>query len=59
MFSLYPLIGKYLAGTAASGLYEAKLGKEEMGGQTHIFSAAYNENEFDEIKKICDHIIFN
>ena len=59
MFSLYPLIGKYLAGTAASGLYEAKLGKEEMGGQTHIFSAAYNENEFDEITKICDHIIFN
>ncbi|PWM44168.1 MAG: carboxynorspermidine decarboxylase [Clostridiales bacterium] len=59
MFSLYPLIGRYLNGTAASGLYEAKLGYEEMGGETHIFSAAYNEDEFDEILKICDHIIFN
>ena len=59
MFSLYPLIGKYLSGTTASGLFEAKLGKEEMGGETHIFSTAYREEEFDEILKICDHIIFN
>lgn len=59
MFSLYPLIGKYLAGTTASGIFEAKLGFEEMGGETHIFSTAYNEDEFDEICKICDHIIFN
>jgi len=59
MFSLYPLIGRYLSGTTASGLFEAKLGKEEMGGETHIFSTAYREEEFDEILKICDHIIFN
>ncbi len=59
MFSLYPLIGKYLAGTAASGLYEAKLGKEEMGKENHIFSPAYREDEIDEIISICDHIIFN
>lgn len=59
MFSLYPLIGKYLSGTTASGLFEAKLGFEEMGKQTHIFSPAYSENEFDEILEICDHIIFN
>ncbi|MFR2767178.1 MAG: hypothetical protein ACLTAI_01845 [Thomasclavelia sp.] len=30
MFSVYPLIGKYLDGTTASGLFEAKLGHEEM-----------------------------
>ena len=59
MFAVYPLIGKYLAGTTASGLYEAKLGHEEMGGETHIFSAAYNQDEFDEICEICDHIVFN
>ena len=40
MFSLYPLIGKYLNGTTASGLYEAKLGAEEMGKENHIFSPA-------------------
>lgn len=59
MFSVYPLIKEYLAGTTASGLYEAKLGYEEMGGETHVFSAAYNEDEFEEICTICDHIVFN
>ena len=59
MFSVYPLIGRYLAGTTASGLFEARLGREEMGGETHIYSAAYVEKEFDEILKLCDHISFN
>ncbi|MCL2081814.1 MAG: carboxynorspermidine decarboxylase [Oscillospiraceae bacterium] len=59
MFSLYPLIGRYLHGTAASGLFEARLGFEEMGLENHVFSAAYKENEFDEILKLCSHIIFN
>ena len=59
MFSVYPLIGKYLSGTTASGLFEAKLGKEEMGGETHVFCAAYTDKEFDEILEICDHITFN
>lgn len=59
MYSLYPLIKKYLAGTTASGLYEAKLGKEEMGKETHVYSPAYREDEIDEIADICDHIIFN
>ncbi len=59
MYSTYPLIRQYLAGTTASSLFEAKLGYEEMGGETHIFSPAYNENEFDEILNICDHIVFN
>lgn len=59
MFSVYPLIGRYLDGTTASGLFEAKLGYEEMGKETHVFSAAYMEKEFDEITKICDHISFN
>ncbi len=59
MFCEYPLIGKYLSGTTASGLYEARLGHEEMGGENHIFSPAYRESEIDEIAEICDHVIFN
>ncbi len=59
MFSVYPTIAKYLDGTTASGLYEAKLGAEYMGLETHIFSPAYNPNEFDEVLEICDHIVFN
>ena len=41
MFSLYPLIMKYLDGTTASGLYEARLGREEAGGEGHVYSPAY------------------
>lgn len=59
MFSFYPLIGEYLSGTTASGLFEARLGREEMGGETHIFSAAYRDDEIDEILALCDHVIFN
>lgn len=59
MFYFYPLIGKYLNGTAASGLFEARLGHDEMGKENHVFSAAYREEEFDEIASICDHIVFN
>ena len=59
MYALYPLIGQYLDGTTASGLFEARLGKEEMGGETHIFSPAYRTEEFDEIVRLCGHIVFN
>ncbi len=58
-YACYPLIGKYLSGTAASGLFEAKLGHEEMGKENHVFSAAYLPHEFDEILLLCDHIVFN
>ena len=59
MFSVYPLIGQYISGTTASGLFEAKLGKEEMGKENHVFSPAYREDEIDELADICDHIVFN
>lgn len=59
MFSCYPLISRYLSGTTASGLYEARLGKEEFGGETHVFSPAYRPDEFDEILTYADHLVFN
>lgn len=59
MFSLYPLLREILDGTTASGLYEARLGKEEFGKETHVFSPAYREDEFDEILKYADDIVFN
>lgn len=59
MFYFYPLIGKYLCGSTASSLFEAKLGFEEMGKEVHIYAPAYKEEEFDEICEICDHIVFN
>lgn len=58
-FHFYPLIGKYLSGTTASGLFEAKLGFEEMNKENHVFSPAYKDEDMDEITDICDHIVFN
>lgn len=61
-FSCYPLykwIGQYLYGTAASGLYEARLGKEEMNKESHVFSAAYRDDEIESLIKYSDHFVFN
>ena len=59
MFSLYPLIGQYISGTTASGIFEARLGKEEMGKENHVFAPAYKEKDMEELVQICDQIIFN
>ena len=59
MFYAYPLIREYLAGSTASGLYEARLGREEFGGETHVFSPAYREDEFEELLTYADHFVFN
>ncbi|MDP4119373.1 MAG: carboxynorspermidine decarboxylase, partial [Bacillota bacterium] len=58
-FFMYPLISRYISGTTASGLFEARLGAEEFGKETHVFSPAYKPDEFDELCKICGHIVFN
>ena len=59
-FNTYGILGKYLAGTEASGLYEARLGAEEMPeGEVHVFCGAYKESEFEELLKYADHIVFN
>lgn len=58
-FYEYPLISKYISGTTASGLYEAKLGYEEMHKENHVFSPAYRQQDMEEILNICDHVIFN
>ena len=59
MFRVYPLIGNYLAGTTASGLYEARLGAECMGKENHIFSPAYRPEEMGEILSLCGHVVLN
>ena len=59
-FDLYPLLAPYLAGTEASGLYESRLGREELPQkENHVFCAAYRVDEFDELLHYADHIVFN
>ena len=59
LYALYPLISRYIDGVCASGLYEARLGVEEMRAQTHVFCAAYAPRDIPELAKICSHIVFN
>ena len=59
MYATYPLISRYLAGTTASGLYEARLGREEFGGEVHVFAPAFKDADLEEIMEIADHIVFN
>ena len=59
MYSVYPIMREYLAGSTASGLYEARLGHEHFGGETHVFSPAYREEEFEQILQFADHMVFN
>ena len=59
MFSAYPLIRDDLAGTTASGLFEAKLGREHFGKGVHVFSPAYTQEDFTQLLELCDHIVFN
>ena len=59
-YDTYPLIAEYLCGTEASGLYEAKLGHECMPNkECHVFSAAFRDDEIEEIFENADHIVFN
>ena len=59
-YDLYPVLAPYLAGTEASGLFEARLGREEMpNGEVHVFCSAYRAQDFDELLQYADHIVFN
>ncbi|MEM8813832.1 MAG: carboxynorspermidine decarboxylase [Pseudomonadota bacterium] len=59
MFALAPLVRSHLHGTCASGLFEARLGREEFGGAVHTYGAAYREADIERILALSDHIVFN
>ncbi|MDH3394055.1 MAG: carboxynorspermidine decarboxylase, partial [Desulfobulbaceae bacterium] len=59
MWSVAPLVREYLDGVCASSPWEARLGREEFGGEVHVFAAAYGESDITELTKVCDEIDFN
>ena len=59
MWSLAPLVSRYLSGVCASGLWEARLGRTHYGGIVETYSAGYKASEMPEIIALSDHIIFN
>lgn len=59
MWSVFPLLRKYISGATASSLNEVRLCVEEMGTKAHSYSVAYYPEEFDEVVKMSSHITFN
>ncbi|MBT8041534.1 MAG: carboxynorspermidine decarboxylase [Pontiella sp.] len=59
MWPLFPLIRTYLDGVCASSPWEARLGREEFGGEVHTYAAAYSDSDFNELLTLCDEIDFN
>lgn len=59
MYSLAPLVRQHLAGTCASGIHEARLAREEYGGEVATFSAGFKAEDISEIIRLSDHVIFN
>ena len=59
MWSLGSVVAEYLDGVCASGLYEARLGREEYGGEVATYCAAYKAEDLPEILRLSDHVIFN
>ena len=59
MWDFAPLVSRYLSGVCASGLWEARLGREHYGGIVETYSAGYKADEMAEIIALSDHIVFN
>ncbi|MBU5638860.1 carboxynorspermidine decarboxylase [Geomonas sp. Red69] len=59
MWSVFPIIAQTLHGICASSPWEARLGREEFGGEVHSFSAAFKENDVAELLTTSNHLVFN
>ena len=58
-WSVFDLMRPHMDGTTSSSLYEAKLGSQKFGGETHAYSVAFADHEIEEVVAHCDKIIFN
>ncbi|MFO7869974.1 MAG: carboxynorspermidine decarboxylase [Kiritimatiellia bacterium] len=59
VFPLFPLMRSYLDGVSASSMHEVKLGAEEFQKEIHLCAPAYSDEDFPELLRLCNHIVFN
>jgi carboxynorspermidine decarboxylase len=59
MHRVFPLLAETLQGTCASSPHEARLGREEFGGEVHVFAAAFSRADVEELLTLADHLVFN
>lgn len=58
-WSTFPLVRRYLAGATASSIVEARLAREELGGEVHAYAPAYSDDDMNELVTLADHIVLN
>ena len=58
-WSTFKLVKRYLAGATSSSVAEARLAREELGGQVHAYAPAYSDGEMRELVTLADHIVLN
>jgi carboxynorspermidine decarboxylase len=59
MWSVFPIARQYLWGVTSSSVHEARLGREEFGGEVHAYAPAYSSADVDELATLADHVVFN
>lgn len=58
-WSVFELMSQYMDGTTSSSLYEARLGHEKFGGETHAYCVGYSPEDIHALTGFADKIIFN
>jgi carboxynorspermidine decarboxylase len=58
-WSTFPIVRRYLAGATASSVAEARLAKEELGGEVHAYAPAYSDDDIRELVTLADHVVLN
>lgn len=58
-WSVFDLMKQYMDGTTSSSLYEARLGYEKFGKETHAYCVGYSPEDILAVTEFADKIIFN
>jgi len=58
-WAVFPLMKKYMDGTTSSSLYEARLGSEKFGGETHAYCVGWSDADIRAVRRFADTVIFN
>ena len=58
-WSVFDLMRQYMDGTTSSSLFEARLGHEKFGGETHAYCVGYSPEDIRALAGFADKIIFN
>lgn len=58
-WSVFDLMREYLDGTTSSSLFEARLGHEKFGNETHAYCVGFSDEDIESIKHYADKVIFN